>query len=1177
MKKQHMKMMWLCCILLLLSGSVAIAQTITGSVRGTVTDPSGAVVAGAMVTATNVATGITTNTVTDHSGLYNIQFLTIGEYTITATASGFSTTSIGPFRLQIDQIAAINVKLQVGKTVTTVNVAASTAPILNTENATLGTTISSNTLQNMPLNGQNVNFATLFVPGAVDPTSGAMGSLQGSERDTSIGGGGQGAQAVPSFSGNRQQANNYVLDGIEINETLNNLIGYNPSPYSIQEMRVITGNADAEYGNVNGGEVVMVTKSGTNQFHGSAYEYFENQSLTANSWQNNFFHVKKPTYTQNQFGGAVGGPIFKKKLFFFADFAGMHYSVPTSQGVASVPDARMRSGDFSEVLAIEKIQFYNNSNGTANATPYVNDQIPITNPVAKYLFANTSALPMPNQAPVVGSATSGNYRGHISSYNANLQGDLRIDYTLSPKNQFMGKYTYGDAYDQTTQAVLPVYFPLGDNYPFAMAMVDWVHTFSASLVNEARGGYSRIVWHQALPSDPSGLFGSNGERVVGIPFKNQPIVGFSFMAIGNCSVSDDWSCYGTSTNADNFLADDNLDFGDDLTWEHGNHVTRAGLQLLQYRQDFFTPGNLGGALGQFSYNGNYTSGPSGSYPFADFVLNDASQAELSGVSAPFAQREWRQAYYIQDDWKVLPSLTLNLGLRYAYDQPIYETNNRMSSINLSGAAFAPFSQYAVNTPAGVNPPWFELAGKNGNSRALYNPVYNELMPRFGFAWQMSPKVVFRGGYGITDYQEGTGTGLRMTQNPPFQSSFSLAAQRVSATSGGTPFQTQNGFTPAVSNGNTNAVIAQGSQFDVWAPNFRPAMVQQFNLTTQFLINNQTSVSIGYAGEIGQHLAVPMGINQYNNLVPATCPTLGPNGGCAHLVDPFDSVVGPSGFVIDTEANGVENYNAMQVVLQHQETNGLEYQLNYTWSRSMTDNIGYFGMNGSAQPDALPQNAYNLMGDYGPSGSDTRQNLSGTLVYQLPFGHEKEFGANWKRLTDAALGGWELSGDAMLYSGLPITIQTFNTTGTTNSAQENDDGVERANQYVPMRILNRTTSNWFGTDPSAVPCQQQGSRINSVGAACAYGQPGGSTLADQFGNDRVGTERAPGYRQIDVSAFKYFHTVKDQTVKFRVDAFNAFNMASYAPPNPYISSAQFGQIHNTLSPPRQIQVSVVYQF
>ncbi len=1177
--KKHLMTMWLCFVVLFLSGSAAIAQTITGSVRGTVTDPSGAVVAGAKVTATNVATGVTTSTITDHSGLYNIQFLMIGQYTITATATGFSTTSIGPFRLQIDQTAKIDAKLQVGKTATTVSVAASTAPILNTENATLGTTISSNTLQNIPLNGQNVNFATLFVPGALDPTSGAMGSLQGSERDTSIGGGGQGAQAVPSFSGNRQQANNYVLDGIEINETLNNLIGYNPSPFSIQEIRVITGNADAEYGNVNGGEVVMVTKSGTNQFHGNGYEYFENQSLTANSWQNNFFHVAKGKYTQNQFGGAVGGPIFRNKLFFFADYAGMHYNVPTSQGVASVPDAKMRTGDFSELLTTKGygIQLYDNSNGTANATPYTNDQIPVNNPVAKYLFSNTAALPMPNQAPVAGSISSGNYIGKVSSFNANQQGDLRIDYTISPKDSLMGKYTYGDAYDQTTQAVLPVYFPLGDDYPFTMAMVNWVHTFSPSLVNEARGGYSRVVWHQALPSDPSGLFGTKGEQVVGIPFKNQPIVGFSFMAIGNCSLSNDWSCYGTSTNADNFLADDNLDFGDDLTWEHGNHVTKAGVQFLQYRQDFFTPGNLGGALGAFGYSGNFTGGPSGSYPFADFAVNDSSQAQLSGVSAPFAQRQWRQAYYVQDDWKVFPSLTLNLGLRYAYDQPIYEVNNRMSSINLKTAAFAPFSQYAENTPAGVNPPWFELAGQNGNSRALYNPVYNELMPRFGFAWQMNPRTVLRGGYGITDYQEGTGTGLRMTQNPPFQSSFSEGAQKVSATSGGTPFQTQNGFTQVVSHGNQNAVIAQGSQFDVWDPNFRPAMVQQFNLTTQLLINDQTSVAIGYAGEIGQRLAVPNGINQYTNLVPATCATPGPNGGCAHVVDPYDSVVGPGGFIIDTVAEGIENYNAMQVVLQRQQSNGLEYQLNYTWSRSMTDNVGYFGINGSDQPDPLPQNAYDLMGDYGPSGTDTRQNLSGTLVYQLPFGRQKKFGANWNRLTDEALGGWELSGDALLNSGLPITITTFNTTGQTNSAQENDDGVERANQYLPMRIVHRTTQNWFGTDPSAVPCRQQQTVTNALGAACAYGQPGGPTLADQFGNDRVGTERAPGYRQIDLSAFKEFQTVGKQWVKLRVDAFNAFNLASYAPPRPDIDSAQFGQIHNTLSPPRQVQISVVYQF
>jgi hypothetical protein len=1185
--KKLLTIMWYCCAALLLSGLAATAQTITGTIRGTVTDPSSAVVAGAKITATNVATGITTATTTDRSGLYNIQFLPIGEYTISATAKGFSITSIGPFHLQIDQIAKVDAKLQIGQATVRIDVRASSSPILNVENSTLGTTISSNTLQNMPMNGQNVNFASMFVPGAVDPTAGAMGGQMGTERDTGIVGG-QGAEATPSFSGNRQQANNYVLDGIEINETLNNLIGYNPSPFSIQEMRVITGNADAEYGNVAGGEVVMVTKSGTNKFHGNAWEYFENDGLAANTWAQNHSHAKKQSFTQNQYGGAVGGPIFKNKIFFFVDYSGTYHSIPPSQQVDSVPDAKMRSGDFSEVLAVEGVQLYNNSAGTGNATPYVNNQVPITNPVAKYLFniSNHGSLPMPNNTANVfpGTVTSGNYIGTTSSHQANNQGDIRVDYTINAGNSLMGKFTIGDAYDATTQNALPTNFPMGDDYPFKSTMLSWVHTFSSALVNEARGGYSRIIWHQSIPLDPSGAYGNTGDKVVGIgyPFPAQPVVGFTYMAIGgiaNCSSSDDWSCHlGTSTNADNKVNDVNLDFGDNLTWVHGNQIIKFGAQFVQYQQSFMTLSNLGGPLGAFGYNGNYTadytSAATGNWPFADFVTDQSNQGQIAGVTSPFSQRQWRDAYYVQDDWKIRHNLTLNLGLRYGYDQPIYEVNNRMSSVNLPLAAFAPFSDYAVNTS---NPSWFELAGKNGNSRALYNPVYTEFMPRFGFALQINRRAVLRGGYGVTDEMEGTGTGLRMTQNPPFQTAFNQTAQAPTATSGGAPFNVGTGFASVAAGGNQNASIQQGSQFDVWDPNFRPAVIQQFNLTTQFMIDNQTSVSVGYVGELGQHLAVPMGVNQYTNLVPATCPTVGPNGGCAHVVDPYDSVVGPYGFIIETQSNGIENYNGMQAILQRQEANGLEYQLNYTWAKSMTDNAGYFGVDGSDQPDPLPQDAYNLMGDYGPSGTDVRHNLTGTMVYQLPFGHQKKFGANWNRLTDEALGGWELSGDAMLFSGLPVTMITFSPTGLTNSAQENDDGVERANQYTHMKIVNRSTAHWFGTDPSAVPCKNSGTQTNALGANCAYGLPGGPTLADQFGNARVGTERAPGFRQVDLSLFKAFQTYKGQNVKLRVDAFNVFNLASYGPPRNNISSSSFGAIMNTLSPPRQIQFSVVYQF
>ncbi|MGC2161986.1 MAG: carboxypeptidase-like regulatory domain-containing protein, partial [Silvibacterium sp.] len=257
-----------------------MAQTVTGSVRGIVSDPSGAVVPGAKVTITNAGTGVTGQTVTNKSGLYDFEFLVLGNYTVSATAHGFDTGTVGPFAVQIDQIVTANVKLQLGETSVTLSVTDQSL-LLNTENSTISTSISSSTLENMPLDGLNVQTATLYLPGSVNPNSALMGGTQGTERDAYTVHEGSPSDVQPSFNGNRQQSNSYILDGIDINETLQNGLGYNPSPYSIQEVHVITGNADAEFGNVNGGEVVMVTKNGTNQFHGSIFEFHESGGVTA--------------------------------------------------------------------------------------------------------------------------------------------------------------------------------------------------------------------------------------------------------------------------------------------------------------------------------------------------------------------------------------------------------------------------------------------------------------------------------------------------------------------------------------------------------------------------------------------------------------------------------------------------------------------------------------------------------------------------------------------------------------------------------------------------------------------------------------------------------------------------------------------------------------------------------
>jgi hypothetical protein len=1157
--KKILAAMWLCSIVLFLSCTTTFAQTTTASVRGTVTDASGAVVAGANVTVTNVGTGVATNTVTNSSGLYNVQFLILGDYTVTAAASGFNTETVGPFRLQIDQIAKIDAKLSVGTAATIVKVASSAGAILNTENATLGTSISAHALETMPLPGQNVLFAAMFVPGALNPTVGSMATAY---RVTSW-------DQIPSFNGNRQQGNNFVLDGIEINETTQNTVGYTPSPQSLQEIRVITGNSDAEYGNVDGAEVLYVTKAGTNQFHGSGFEYFENQNFAANSWGNNYNRVAKGKFHQHLFGGAVGGPIFKNKLFFFADYQGLRYSA-LNLGLASVATDAERIGNFQEVAAIDGNIIFDTSNGLLAETPYPSETIPaIVNPVANYLFAHPEYYPRSNRLPTNGVNVN-NYQNPFTSNALNNQGDGRLDYTLSSHDTLMVKGTYGDAYDYPSNPVIPVIFPVKDEYPFAMGVIDWIHTFSPSFVNEFRAGYSRIV-ADTETSDPSGNFGTHGDTLLGIGYPGtQPLPGFTNMFIQGSNTGS----FGTNIAAGTKTVDNNFDYGDDITWVHGKHITRVGAQFVRYQENYVAPSNLGGQNGYISYFADYTANYNaygGTYSagdgLADFELDKAEVALVSGVSGPFGARQWRDAYYIQDDWKALPNLTVNLGLRYAYDQPMYEAHDKMSTINLPLARFAPVGPGGIPDPT----PYLELAGKNGNSRALVNPYYYQFMPRVGFAWQFNPRTVIRGGYSITDDSEGTGTGLRMTQNLPFLFSVTNLQHGPTDTTNGNPISVTNGLTTGTSG------KAPSPQFDVWDPHFRPAAVQQFNLTTQYLLASKTSLQVAYVGQIGQHIAEPRILNQFIAQVPATCAPSDTTG-CVDLVAPYYAVVGGNSNVVETVSEGTSNYHALQATLHQQETDGLEFTLNYTWARAMTDSSGgYFNVDGIGAAGGFPfaQNAYDPHADYGPSSFDVRNNFSGTVVYQLPFGHEKRYGANWNRLTDEALGGWELSANGMFHSGFPATmIHTGDNTGL-NAAQDNSNYnyAGRLNQYYPMKIVHRDLTHWFGTDSSASPCKVKGARVKPDGTTCAYGRPANG----QFGTAQNGTERNPGFKNIDLSLFKGFRTVGDQYLKLRIDAYNAFNMASYAAPNTREGSSQYGLITGSANNPRQLQISAVYTF
>jgi hypothetical protein len=1144
---------------LLLGLTPVWAQTITGTVRGTITDPTGAVLAGASVTATDMATNVKTSTVTNQDGAYNIQFLPIGQYTITVADAGFETSSIGPFALEIDQIAKIDTRLKVGSTSVTVDVSSDVSPVLQTQDSTLGSTITSSTLATMPLNGLNFQTATLFVPGSVDPSLASMASGDGNERTTDWLG-------TPSFNGNRAQTNNYILDGVEMNETLNNLSAYNPAPDAIQEMRTITGNADAEYGNVNGGEILIVTKGGSNQYHGSAYEYFQNNSMAANSWANGFAQVPATPFTQDQFGATFSGPIRiphvfngKNKLFLFGDYLGYRYH-SGGLGKATVPTETMRNCpvtngvptcDFSELLTAQygNIQLYNNQvpGGFSNAVPYANNQIPLVNPVAKFLFANSDALPAPNATPLANLGDLDNYEGFFKGQTHNNQGDARVDWKATDRDSIMGRYTIGDAFDFTPHTVLPVVFPADNDYPFKSFVANWVHTFSASIVNEFRPGFTREVWNQGVPGDPSGLFGINGNSKVGINFPNQPFAGFSGMNYGSYESNVGTTAIVTQFHENNFF------YGDNLTWMLGHHTVKFGAQIVRYQQNTYYSGNAG-AMGSFGYSGQYTENTlahSPGYGYADFVMDQAGSAQVGGVSGDNGQRQYRNAVYVQDDWRLRSNLTVNIGLRWGFDQPIYEVNNKEDTANLSNMNDIPGTVI--------------YAGKNGASRALYNPTYTNFMPRFGFAYQIDPRFVVRGGYGITDDLEGTGLNWRMTMNAPFQGSFVSAPTPPNTTSPGlTPLTVENGFNEA-----PGSLAVSYFNFDAYEPNLRPAMIQQFNLAVEYLIDSKTSAKIGYVGELGQHLVTPTEADQFFTSASGVLA----NGDCSGLIAPAApacNLVGNGGNLQVTQSEGFSNYNAMQATIRHQASKGLEYTFNYTWARAMTDNAGFYGVAGVSEPSSFFQDFRNQKGDYGPAGQDARQQFNGYFTYELPFGRGEMFGARMNKALDEAVGGWKVSGSVVMYSGFPLTM------GSYEMYYVNSWGAH-ANKYRDMKITHRTVKNWFGTDPSAVPCLNTDSLGNTIdNGTCAYGEESFT----HFGNAPNGSERAPGYRQVDLSAFKTFKLASSQTLELRGDAFNALNLASYAPPsaNLYAEySGTLGLITGTNSSQRIMQVSLHYRF
>jgi carboxypeptidase family protein len=1123
------------------------AQTVTGSITGEVKDPSGALVSGASVTAENVATAVKTTAKTNGAGVYTLRFLPVGSYKLAVEAKGFASTNVAPFSLEIDQTAKIDVALKISSAETVV-VQGEAHPILNTTDATLGNTLSTTEIENIPLNGRNFSALTLFQPGSVDTDPTGMSGSNAIERNTYNSG-------VAAINGNREQANNYMIEGADNNEPQNNLIGYNPAPDAISEVRVVSANANATYGNANGGAIITVLKSGTNRFHGSLYDFLQYQKLDANSWSNGLSTpaIPKNSYTQNIFGATFGGPVVKNKLFFFADYEGVRHHTG-GMSSASVLTQAMRNGDFSALITngASPIQLYDTQN---NFTPYANNKgVPIVNPVATYLFAHPELYPLPNR-PAASISNGGDgliqndFVGPQSSFVSNNQEDFKVDWTPNNADKISGFYSQGTGSDHTT-AIIPVVFPAFNTYPTKIAGVSWVRTFSPTIVNEGRVGFTRVRWNNGVPSDPTGLFGLTGDQKVGIPFGAQKYVGFTGQSLNNNA-----SYLGTNANPQVFT-DNTFNYEDTLTWQKGRHFLSIGGQATRYQQNYLNAGNVG-FLGQFSYNGQFTGLPGGSgYGPADFILGRIQNVQLASPLGWVGNRQWRAAVFFQDDFKLSSRLTLNLGLRYELDQPWYEQNNKTANVLPGGTV-----EYAGHVPTGAIAGAIVCA-----TRACYNANYKQIVPRVGFAYQAMNKLVVRGGYGATSFFEGFSFNQRLTSSPPFSLAVNSNATTPSGTSGGTPFTVANAFSQPLGINN--------SLYSVWPQDVQPAYIHQFTLVTEYALTNELSLSAGYHGQVGHHLA---NYRNGNQLTATQAQDISGIGGCGASSiptqdqTPYFALVGECGSILVTESQARMTYNAAQFSLRQRTHRGLEYTLNYSLAKSLTNSSGNYAVSNTSFNGLSVQNGYDLNADYGPSGMDVRQSLNFVGVYELPFGHGKTYGSSINRGLDAVFGGWRIGASAILYSGFPVTMFGPNNSNTNNGGW----GFSRANQYRPMIVRHRSLANWWGTDPSAQPCVP--SSTNPTGAdngICAYGVAG----QFQFGTAHNSTERAPGYRSVDASFFKDIHVFGEQhIVSFRADFFNLFNIASYGNPDNNITDSSFGAISSVRSQERHIQLGLRYSF
>jgi Carboxypeptidase regulatory-like domain/TonB dependent receptor len=930
----------------------------TGTFLGQVTDPTGAAFVNAEVKVVEQQTGISVSTLAGVDG-YSVPLLKPGIYSIQVSAPGFATMIRKNLVLQIQQTIRQDFRLQLGRVGQEVTVSGA-APLLNTESGEIGAVIPRQSLEQLPLNGRNFSQLGLLVPGT---NPGAVGGI----RVQSNGNETQRAGAEIVADGSRGSFNLFLIDGMDDRDQSVGTVKVFPNLESIQEFQVQTGNYDAEF--ASGGAVVNVlTRSGSNQIHGSVFEFLRNAALDARQ----FFDAKKPQFQQNQFGFAIGGPIHKNKTFFFGDYQGLRvHTAPTS--ILSEPTAAMRTGDFSGYPAV----IYDPN----TRTPFPGNIIPpnLIDPIAKNLLA---IFPLPNLPGLPGAPETNNLRINPLEVEVQDQFDVRVDQLFSQRDAIFARYTYGRA-DITYPAIPvikdrvinPLAFAQGtviagsltlNHAPSQQATLQEIHQFSPKLSNQFALGYTRF-YLRVTPLDEGlsiasqlGLQGANTGPSAG---------GMASLTISGASGYD-------QSSLPEVVPQNTWQLSDTVFYTHGAHLLRFGASVLQNRFGFFQLADPAGAL---DFSGTYTGAG-----FADFLLGLPDSAGKSSLpkGTPY-ERYGEYGAFVQDQWHATARLAVSLGLRYDLFTPVSERHNRQSDFLFGSGTLV-------------------LAGKNGASSSILGLQKHDFSPRIGLAYRIGDRTVIRAAYGLFYFNEqGTGGSTRLFISYPF------AAQYTVTCSSTVPcLSTSAGIPPASSANSLPTVVYQPTAN-------RTPNLQQWHLTVERQLSSSLIVRAAYVGSHGNHLN--LNINE-NVAIPGPGP-VAPR-------QPFPSY----GVISGWEPRGVSNYDALQLSAEKRYSGGLSFLAAYTWSKSLDEGSG--GNSSTGDPRINIQDPRHVSANYGLSNFDYRHRFTLSTVYELPFGHGRKFMNHANAFADAVAGGWQMTSIVTAQSGAPFSV--FLSTPTANT-------------------------------------------------------------------------------------------------------------------------------------------------